>query len=268
MTIHRRQILVQKQETKRRVLPHSKLQGKIFVYTICWNEEKLLPFFIEHYSEFADKIIIYDNESTDSSAQIMSKYPKVQRREYSSNNQIRDDLYLKIKNNVWKEVRGTADWVIVCDMDEFFYHQNIKNFLNTAKSRGFTIIKPQGYNMASFEFPQYGKPLVEIVKTGLPFDPESKMCVFNPGVIKEMNYTAGCHYTKPQGNVKILEDKEAKLLHYKFLGRDNFLDRNIQYRGRLSEANKRRGWGAHYLQSMADHESTFDGTLAQSTQVI
>lgn len=268
MTVHRRQIIVQKQETEKFVLPKSKMSGKIFVYTICWNEEKLLPLFIEHYSEFADKIIIYDNESTDDSRKIMLEYPKVQIRDYSSNNQIRDDLYLKIKNHAWKEVRGIAEWVIVCDIDEFFYHPSVKTYLQESKSRGFSVIKPQGYNMASFEFPLYNKPLTESVKTGLKFDPESKMCVFNPNAIKEINYTAGCHYAKPQGTVKILEDSDAKLLHYKFLGRDNFLTRNKQYRERLSDSNLSRGWGAHYLQSMADHESTFNGTLAQSTNVI
>jgi glycosyltransferase involved in cell wall biosynthesis len=267
MTVHRRQIQV-KAEVRNVAVPKSKTLGKIFVYTVCWNEEKLLPFFIEHYSKFADKIIIYDNESTDLSTEIMSKYPKVQRREYSSDNQIRDDLYLKIKNHAWKELRGAADWVIVCDIDEFFYHPTPVEFLNRSKTRGFTIIKPQGYNMASLEFPSYDKPLTESVKTGLLFDPESKMCVFSPSDVKEINYTAGCHHAKPQGNVSILQDSGAKLLHYKFLGRDNFLERNIQYRKRLSDANIRRGWGAHYLQSAEAHESTFDGTLAQSTEVI
>ena len=268
MTIHRR-VIIKKEEPKKVILPQQRFNsGKIFVYAVCWNEEKLLPFFIEHYSAFADKIIIYDNESTDSSREIMSKHSKVQRREYSSNNQIRDDLYLKIKNHAWKEVRGVADWVIVCDIDEFFYHPSVKSYLEESKKRGFSVIKPQGYNMASKDFPSYDKPLTESVKTGLQFDPESKMCVFNPTLIKEINYTAGCHYAKPQGSVKILEDQRSKLLHYKFIGRDNFLDRNKQYRERLSDANLKRGWGAHYLQSVEDHESTFDGTLAQSTEVI
>ena len=42
---------------------------KVKVYSICYNEEYMLPFFLQHYS-FAD-IVVYDNESTDNSLEIM-----------------------------------------------------------------------------------------------------------------------------------------------------------------------------------------------------
>ena len=29
---------------------------KIWAYAICWNEEKILPYYLRHYEKFCDKI--------------------------------------------------------------------------------------------------------------------------------------------------------------------------------------------------------------------
>ena len=50
---------------------------KIHAYIIAWNEEKILPFTLDHYSQFCEKIYVYDNMSTDGSDQIYEKYDKV-----------------------------------------------------------------------------------------------------------------------------------------------------------------------------------------------
>mgnify|MGYP003885661107 CR=1 FL=1 len=43
---------------------------KIHLYSICYNEQVMLPHFIDHYSSFCDKLFIYDNFSTDLSSDI------------------------------------------------------------------------------------------------------------------------------------------------------------------------------------------------------
>ncbi|HEY3372002.1 MAG TPA: glycosyltransferase family 2 protein, partial [Prolixibacteraceae bacterium] len=87
----------------------------IHYYTLCWNEERILSMVLDYYSEFCESMVVMDNESDDNSPSIIHSYPKATVRTYSSNGQIRDDIYLEIKNNVWKESRGKADWVIICD---------------------------------------------------------------------------------------------------------------------------------------------------------
>jgi len=47
------------------------------VYTICWNNEFILPHFLEHYSQFADRIFIIDDHSTDLTAEIAKAHPMV-----------------------------------------------------------------------------------------------------------------------------------------------------------------------------------------------
>ena len=47
---------------------------KITLYTICYNEQEMLPYFLNHYSKMVDKIVVYDNYSTDNSRQILESF--------------------------------------------------------------------------------------------------------------------------------------------------------------------------------------------------
>ncbi len=40
---------------------------KIDVFTTCYNEQIILPYFLKHYKKFANNITVYDNMSTDNS---------------------------------------------------------------------------------------------------------------------------------------------------------------------------------------------------------
>jgi glycosyltransferase involved in cell wall biosynthesis len=42
----------------------------IHVYTVAYNEELLMPFFLRHYKRFANHITVFDNESTDKTAEL------------------------------------------------------------------------------------------------------------------------------------------------------------------------------------------------------
>ena len=45
----------------------------IEAYIVTWNEEKILPFVLDHYAEFCDRIVLLDNWSDDSSYEIIAK---------------------------------------------------------------------------------------------------------------------------------------------------------------------------------------------------
>ena len=49
---------------------------KIHAHILSWNEEKILPYTLDHYSNICEKIFVYDNMSNDSSDDIYKKYPK------------------------------------------------------------------------------------------------------------------------------------------------------------------------------------------------
>ena len=94
-------------------------------HILAWNEEKILPYTLDYYSKICEKIFIHDNMSSDSSDDIYSKYPKVTVLKWDSSNEINELNYTKIKSNAYKQYSRDADWVIVCDCDEFLYHKNL-----------------------------------------------------------------------------------------------------------------------------------------------
>lgn len=238
----------------------------IHYYSLCWNEEIILPFTLDYYSGICQKIVIMDNESDDNSHSIIKSYPNAEVRTYQSNGEIRDDLYLEIKNNVWKESRGKADWVIVCDTDEVLYHPNLVAKLDELKSQGVTIIKPYGYDMYSETLPQ--KSLLEI-KNGIKDNRHFRKCIiFNPNMIDEINYNAGCHKCKPKGEVKFYKKDDIKLLHYKHINLEHVLDRYDLLKKRLSPYNIENKLGKHYLFEKQKISMFFNKNLKKTKKVI
>jgi glycosyltransferase involved in cell wall biosynthesis len=234
---------------------------KIEVYVICYNEEVMLPYFLRHYSEFCDRIIVYDNYSTDRTEEICKQNPKVEVRKYDSGNQIRDDIYLQIKNNCWKD--SEADWVIVVDMDEFVYHENIVGVL---ESTWATVIEPPMFNMISEKLPKGAGQIYDEVKFGLPGGAKRNM--FRPGEIREINYEPGCHGATPEGNIIFEEGTKIKTLHFRYLSKQYLIDRNALSNKRLSEVNKKMGWGVHYKTPAEELSAEFDSLLKQAVQII
>jgi glycosyltransferase involved in cell wall biosynthesis len=213
---------------------------KIEVFAICYNEEIMLPYFLRHYSQFAERIVIYDNYSTDRSEEICRQFPGVEVIKYDSGNQIRDDIYLDIKNNCWKG--STADWVIVCDIDELLYDFGM--ILADVKSH--TIILPEWYEMVSDKLPQGNTQIYYEIGYGVCQGLISKCLIFRPDAIKEINYHPGAHGIEPIGDIRVMETSMIGILHYKYLSADYVIARHAMYQSRLSDINKRMKWGVHY----------------------
>ena len=82
---------------------------KIHAYIISYNEEKLLPFTLDYYSTFCEKIFVYDNYSTDSSDEIYKKYDKVEVIKWDSGNEINENNYIKIKSEEYRKYSRNFD---------------------------------------------------------------------------------------------------------------------------------------------------------------
>jgi glycosyltransferase involved in cell wall biosynthesis len=219
---------------------------KIHVYTICWNEALMLPHFLRHYSNFCDKIVVYDNDSTDASMALCKALPKVQTKSYFTGNQIRDDIYLKIKNEAWKQSRGHADYVIVCDVDELIYHPQLVSFLESAHRQGISLFRCKGYNMITEHTPLPKDSIVDTIGEGARAQNFDKVCVFDPNRIEEINYEFGAHSCLPIGELQF-NQQDLLLLHYKYMGVENMIARYREMGKRLGTYNKKRKLGYHYL---------------------
>lgn len=216
----------------------------ITIYAVAYNEEVFLQFMIDHYrNRFPNcHIVVYDNQSSDRTVEI-AKANGCDVIEFNTNNQISDRKYLEIKNSCWKSAQ--TDWVLVCDVDELL-NINQEQLLEE-ESWGVTIILSEAYNLINmednFDFAN--------IKYGSRCSPYDKSYLFKRSVIQEINYTPGCHVCNPVGSVTY-SDKPYLLYHYKCLNPDFHVDRYKEYTKRLSDENRRNGWGSHYNQSESD----------------
>ena len=243
---------------------------RIWCYTLAYNESHFVKNFLTAYRE-CEKIIVYDNMSTDNTVDLLKEDARVEVRPYDSGGEIRDDLYLEMKNYAWKEARGKADWVIIVDFDEIFCRARLVNGFPTfdldlreVDKRGYNIVKPCGYNMISLNAPLYtaDHPFVHSQK-GTYHVPEEKLCCFKPSEISEIRYVTGAHWASPldrnQGtrDIRMCLDQEWKVLHYKFWNIELYMQKIADYQKRLSQWNRNFGAGWHYTQSLEWHEQCF-----------
>ncbi len=242
----------------------------VHAYFLCYNEEYILPHLLHYYSSFCSKITILDNYSTDRSLEIIKAYPNTEIIQYESSNQIRDDYYISLKNNMWKDSRGNCDYVIVADADEFLYHTDIKGLLSLLKQNKYTVAKPTGYWMIGDEdlVLKEGDNLLTSVTEGIRGEPNDKMILFDPNEIDEINYGWCCHHANPVGNVKLYTDSDLKLLHYKYLGLADFIPKQLKRGERLSDFNKQNGLGLYYMYDENTHKDEYKTFIQKRLPVL
>lgn len=195
-----------------------------------------MPYFMRHYTQFAD-VILLENGSTDRTVDIAHSLG-AEVWKYDRPDEIDDQWFMDTKNSCWKESK--ADWVMVVDADEFIYHPELVKILKNTKS---TVFMPRLWNMFSESFPTTEGQIYEEVTGGR--EGGAKMNIFNPKEITDINYEVGCHNAKPAGNVKLNLNSEILTLHMRNLGIEYMLERNHRASARRSELNKRMGWGYH-----------------------
>lgn len=238
---------------------------KIRVQVVNKNEEELMPFFIKHYS-FADEIVIVDGFSTDNSIKIAKELggDKVKVVRLDDGRVADDSQLLHIRNNAWKEGKENFDWQIVVDMDEFLYHPDLINFL---KNTDCTIPLVHGFDMISKEFPDPSLPLFDQVSRGvrdkIVLD---KSIIFNPNKV-DINYEIGCHTAKPTGEV-IYSKEPLFMLHFKWLGLEYLIRKSTYIKNRLSDLNKKKGWGYHYAEWLKNPEERFHRLFTDAKELI
>lgn len=241
---------------------------KIDLYTSCYNDAEMLPYFFRHYDGIVQRYIVYDDESTDNSIELLNSHPKVELRPKP-----RADPYsmifsaLALVESAWKESRGLADWVIVTDIDEHLYHSDINAYLRSCKNRGVTIVPALGYEMLSDEFPKDGRRLCDSLTRGAQYSPMSKLNLFSPTEVSSTNFSPGRHTAAPEGNVMSPFRDELLLLHYKYINRERLKQRHNHYAARLGTKDLAMGFGAHYLSSQEDLLKVWDRIAGESVDI-
>jgi hypothetical protein len=248
---------------------------KLWVYTFCWNEERMIPFFLRHYNEWlcAERIVVYDNESDDRSIDLLeaASYIDIEIRPYCTNGKHAElSTMSKIRGECWREARGQADWVAIVDMDEFIFHHDFFGFLERCMAKNVSIVRSYGFEMVSQVFPDDNghSQLWELVPNGVQYGTYSKPCLFQPGMLERLDFSVGAHDCQARGTVNWLASGALRMLHFKHLGWDYFWKRTEKLRERTCPIDVDNDVSVHYRYPMQRHWDEYHNMLRHAVDVI
>ncbi len=210
---------------------------KIHVYSILFNEAFMLPYFLRHYETLADRIFVWDDESTDGTREILSAHPKVTLLETPEVHGIHEDYWIAALWPRYEQLsRGVADYVICVDADEFVYHPGgLVHALEEEKQRGTQLVHCAGYTMLADAPPATAGQIYDEIKLGLKDRWSAKWCVFSPEI--GLRFRHGRHGDpRLSGNVVRRANTGIRILHYRYLGAKYFEQRDIRNARRFGVA--------------------------------
>lgn len=225
------------------------------VHILSYNEREILPWTVDAYDRWADRIIVHDAFSNDGTREAIAKYfPWVEVRDWDTGDQIRDDLAAALKSTAW---RGTdADWVAVVDADEILYAP--KGFsLDWATG---PILRPVGYDMIAdrlwnYETSDIGSRFTDFIKRGAPNDRYAKPILFRPAALKSIRFSPGAHFVESAVGidgkpVQAVDCPDLWLCHCKYIGPvERTAAEFARDQSRLSQQNRDNGWGSFLFEA-------------------
>jgi len=240
----------------------------ITIYILCFNEERVIEFIINAYRGLFPncKVIIYDNESTDSSVQKANAL-NCEVRSFSTGGKLDEPKMTEMRNTVWKD--ATTPWIIICDMDEVVA-VNQSDLMEEDK-RGTTILKTSGYEMyGKSEKEDLSNIKINAITSGEKSVGFSKTLCFRKDKIENINFSVGAHESEPvakAGSEVKFSEKIYKLYHFKKLGKSYY--HSTQKRIAPRSVNMRKiGLNVHYTENAKINENAVNITRKTSIEEI
>lgn len=188
----------------------------LHVHSIIWNEAPLLPYWLRHYEQYAERIFVWDAQSTDGTRELLEAHPLVTVLDQQCKGL--DDHYFTECFMRYRDLSASADWCACVAADEFIYHPQLTQRLTTLDA---TKVQLTGYSMFSDHFPTTTGQIYDEIQHGYPDCWSRKTVLFRPQV--KMQWKPGLH-VEVSGD-RPLVGSGIKLLHYRYLGADYYLQR-------------------------------------------
>ena len=220
----------------------------VWVFAHMRNEAAILPFWLRHYSAFADRIVVYDDGSNDGTLEALAMNPRVHVADLDMGG-IYEDALLWLAHESYPIAAGQADYCMWVDADEFIYHPKMLECLAWHKAQGHEVIETVGFNMmgsGGIPADDGHSQLTDIYRTGVRAPIYSKPVVFDPRA--KVSWSRGKHTLMCPGMV-IGRDRDEykpnpwrlKLLHYRFLTPEYTAERNARQYERVG-VDKGAAW--------------------------
>lgn len=236
---------------------------KIDLYCLCYNEEFIIPWIIQYWDKLISDgidlhVYVYDNNSTDKSVEMLSQYDWITINYFTTSGQD-DIIQAQIKNSVWYNSKGKADFVVVSDFDEIIWSNNLIEELQYMKDNGYNVLGTPWYAFCGDEMPEYdeNKYLHQLIKKGYKqyinhhpsYKHLGKFMLFDPNLIDSMHYSVGCHISNPTPYIKLYEtDKIVEFHINKGFSENYFVSRRKIMADNLSSTNRMNGMCTEYWQ--------------------
>jgi hypothetical protein len=238
----------------------------LHAYTSTYNDLWMIQRYVQHWRQYADRIFVYDDDSTDGTSEYLDSQAPLVVRMSPGFHGIDEILLQEMRCREYKlHSRGVADWCVIGDSDEFHYHPEMLKRLDELKSKDAIAVVSHGFQMFSDTRPDDGVLLTDYIKTGIA-DHMYDRVIFRPEIditigvghhgftIDNVNYrefqragqTIHTSDEKLQGQHRVIQNEyQFKMLHYKYIARDHVVERHNRTWSRCSDRNKERGWGVH-----------------------
>ena len=229
----------------------------------------MLNFFFKHYDDIVDRYVVFDDGSNDQTLDILKKHPKVDLRKKRdlSKTEDREREGTIFQNNFWKESRDSANWVLVVDVDEHLFHEDLRGYLLNCAHQGVTVVPAIGFEMVDEKYPTGTCRLCDVIKHGAPSLLYSKPSIFSPKSIKDMHFTYGRHSASPEGHIVLPQNDEVLLMHYKHIDFDFVMRRHGEFALRQSAKDLERGHGIHYTWNAVELRKAWDDIASRAIDV-
>jgi hypothetical protein len=197
----------------------------------------MIPYWVRHYVTFCDKVIVYVDTDTDDATAILAQGEGAEVRSYVGGSGLDDMAFIAFAEEHYREARGHADWVIWTDADEILYHPRMEQRLRELRSQGVNVPRTAGFGMTANAPPTTSGQIYEEIQAGFQADNYAKIAIFDPRL--NLHWDTGKHNASADGEWRRDDGTDPlRLLHYRWLGRDYFLERNRRNFSRVNPANR------------------------------
>jgi glycosyltransferase involved in cell wall biosynthesis len=203
--------------------------------TLAYNEAVLIRYWVRHYRTFCDKVIVYCDLGSDDGTAALALREGAEVRPYGPSG-LDDVAFVAFAQERYREARGQAEWVVWTDADEFLYHPRLSERLGELRQAGVNLPMVTGYSMMADHPPIGNGQIYDEIKRGFESGAYAKVCIFDP--MLDVQWQTGKHRATAEGAVSDDGSDPLRLLHYRWLGEDYFMNRNRRNFARLNAMNK------------------------------